>query len=78
MPIPHQGGRALNRRFREAPKRFIEEIKWVFGEAKVVIEEIKWIFGEAYALKSRFTPGVFTVLFTPSEFGRLFTLRSST
>ena len=43
-----------------------------------LIEEIKWIFGEAYALKSRFTPGVFTVLFTPSEFGRLFTLRSST
>ena len=49
------------------------------GGSKVVgIEEIKRIFGKAYVLKSRFTPGEFTVLFTPSVFGRLFTLRSST
>ena len=43
-----------------------------------LLEEIKWVFARACVLKSRFTAGVFTVLFTPSEFGRLFTLRSST
>ena len=53
-------------------------VEGVLPDKSVSIEEIKWIFGEAYVLKSRFTPGVFTVLFTPSEFSRLFTLRSST